>query len=311
MNGKILIVGSLNTDIVVKVKQMPVLGETILGEGLQYVMGGKGANQACAVGRLGGTGYMLGCVGEDKFGAIQMESLNRSGVDVSRMKTVERETGTAVILVDGKGNNSIVVSQGANKNCDVHYLKQNEDMFRLCDIILLQLEIPYEAIFYAVRKAKEYEKTVILNPAPAPEAGEISDEIYQMIDYITPNETELLRLSGTEDSSVEGLERGAEVLLEKGVKKVIVTMGDNGALLVSQEGKQIFAALTVEAVDTTAAGDCFNGAFAVAIAAGMNDELAIRYANAAASIAVSRVGAQNSIPVKAEVDQLLQTGRGN
>ena len=254
---------------------------------------------------------MLGCVGEDKFGAIQMESLNRSGVDVSRMKTVERETGTAVILVDGKGNNSIVVSQGANKNCDVHYLKQNEDMFRLCDIILLQLEIPYEAIFYAVSKAKEYEKTVILNPAPAPEAGEIPDEIYQMIDYITPNETELLRLSGTEDSSVEGLERGAEVLLEKGVKKVIVTMGDNGALLVSQEGKQIFAALTVEAVDTTAAGDCFNGAFAVAIAAGMNDELAIRYANAAASIAVSRVGAQNSIPVKAEVDQLLQTGRGN
>lgn len=301
MRKEILVVGSLNMDMVIKMDRMPALGETVLGKELSYIPGGKGANQAYAAGRLGGKVTMLGCLGEDEFGKIQRENLSAAGVDMSRIKTGDKMTGAAVIFVNSRGDNSISVIQGANLECDISYIQSNEDLLRRCEYVMLQMEVPYETIFYVVEKAREYGKTVILNPAPAPELDVMTEDIYQKLDYITPNERELARLSGLNDISEESLKEGAKLLIKRGVKNVIVTLGDKGALLVNQNGVRKFEARKVEAVDTTAAGDCFNGAFVMALADGYGMEKAIEFANAAASLSVSRAGAQSSIPDIGEV----------
>lgn len=302
MGNELLVVGSLNMDIVVGLTRMPAVGETVLGNDLTYIPGGKGANQAYAAGKLNGNVKMLGCVGDDDFGNVQRSNLQQAGVDVSRIKTGDKTTGTATIYVDDAGNNSIAVVQGANLECDIPYIVKNEDLLRQCEYIMLQMEIPYETIYYVIRKAKENKKTVILNPAPAPVSREIPDEIYAMIDFITPNETELMHLTGVKGCSLEELERGAEILLRKGVNNVLVTIGDRGVLWANECGTQYFAAYKVEVMDTTAAGDCFNGAFAVALSENKKIEEAIRFANRAAAIAVSRKGAQSSIPRRDEVE---------
>lgn len=300
MSKEILVIGSLNMDMITEMRELPVKGETILGDKLSYVPGGKGANQACAVGSLGNNVTMLGCVGNDEFGKIQKNILSEKGVEISRLKeSGDENTGIAIIYVDVKGDNSIVVIQGANKECDVAYLKENDESFKKCDFVLLQMEIPHDAIYYAINRAKELGKTVILNPAPAPEG--IPEEILKKIDYITPNETELYRLAGGEGENINDIEMAAQRLLDKGVKNVIVTLGKRGALLVNEEKKQLYPAEVVEAVDTTAAGDCFNGAFVVGLAEGKEEE-AISFANLASSITVTRKGALNSIPTRDEVN---------
>lgn len=306
MKKKILIIGSLNVDMVIEMKHMPVVGETVLGTKLAYIPGGKGANQACAAAKLGGDVKMLGCVGRDEFGDIQKNNLSACGVDTENFKRSEANgTGTASIYVDEGGNNSIVVVAGANKECDVPYLKENDKVLQACDYIILQMEIPYEAIFYAVRRAKELGKTVILNPAPAPE--ELPDEILGCIDYITPNETELMKICKRSGNTIEDFTEGAKLLLEKGVKNVLVTLGERGALLINENMAEIFPTRKVASVDTTAAGDCFNGAFAVALAEGKGEKEAVMFANAASSIAVTRNGAQTSIPDREETDGILRT----
>lgn len=304
MKKKILVIGSLNVDIVIEMEQMPVVGETVLGTRLSYVPGGKGANQACAAARLGGDVKMLGCVGSDEFGQLQKRNLTSVGVDVRDIKVSERYgTGTASIYVDRDGSNSIVVVPAANQECDVAYLQKHDDVMRECDYVILQMEIPYDAIACAVRRAKELGKTVILNPAPAPE--EISDEMLRGVDYITPNETELMKLSGTVGDSLEEFVRGAETLLQRGVKNVLVTLGEKGALLVNGNGASLYPTRKVETVDTTAAGDCFNGAFVVALSEGKEEKEAVCFANAASSVAVTRSGAQTSLPKREEAEKAL------
>ena len=300
MGKGILIVGSLNMDIVVEMTKMPELGETVMGKHLSYIPGGKGANQACAAGKLGGHVTMLGCVGNDNFGQRQIQLLKESHVCMEYVDVRQEEpTGTAVIYVDGTGANSIVVIPGANACCDIQYLKEHDELFQNCSYAMFQMEIPKEAVYYGIARAKELGKTTILNPAPAPEA--LPEEIWEKIDFFTPNETELAKLAGLKEMDERSIRRGARKILAKGVKQVLVTMGSKGVLWVNDKTEQIFPARKVEAVDTTAAGDCFNGAFVTALQQGYSIEDAITFANLASSIVVTRKGAQSSIPERDEV----------
>ena len=301
MKKGILVIGSLNMDLSIDLAKMPVTGETILGRGIAYKAGGKGANQACAAGRLGGRVRMLGCVGQDEFGQKLVKSLSESGVETDYIKeSRDLPTGTAVIYVDDNGDNSIVVIPGANMACDIEYLKEQDEQFHWCDYVVLQMEIPYEAVWYSVKRAKELGKMVILNPAPAPD--EIPEEILSLVDYLTPNETEIIALNG---KSKDDIREGAEKLLSRGVSNVIATLGDRGALLVNQYGETFYPARKVVSVDTTAAGDCFNGAMVAALAEGQSEAEAILFANIASSIAVTRKGAQESLPIREEVAVIM------
>lgn len=307
MNDNILIAGSLNMDIVINLNRMPEIGETVFGESLCYLPGGKGANQASAAGKLGGRVVMLGCVGQDEFGNVLTQSLAESGVDVSKIWRTKGGSGSASIYVDPSGDNRIVVIPGANSHCDGAYLKEMEEAFSECSYVLLQMEIPMEAVCFGVKRAKELGKTVILNPAPAPDG--LPGELLPMIDYLTPNETELLKLSGQSGDGLDGIKKGAYHLIGQGVRHVIVTMGKQGCMLVSKERMEIFPARKVVSVDTTAAGDCFNGAFAVALSEGKGVDEAIRFANLASSIAVTRAGALRSLPTRDEVEGILNLRR--
>ena len=301
MKKGILVIGSLNMDLSIDLAKMPVTGETILGRGIAYKAGGKGANQACAAGKLGGRVRMLGCVGQDEFGQKLVKSLSESGVETDYIKeSRDLPTGTAVIYVDDNGDNSIVVIPGANMACDIEYLKEQDEQFHWCDYVVLQMEIPYEAVWYSVKRAKELGKMVILNPAPAPD--EIPEEILSLVDYLTPNETEIIALNG---KSKDDIREGAEKLLSRGVSNVIATLGDRGALLVNRYGETFYPARKVVSVDTTAAGDCFNGAMVAALAEGQSEAEAILFANMASSIAVTRKGAQESLPIREEVAVIM------
>lgn len=307
--GQILVVGSINMDIVLRLKRMPLVGETLLGESMTYSPGGKGANQACAVAKLGGNVKMLGCIGSDGFGVDLKQGLSDCGVDVSALKTKDGlPTGTAVISVDERGNNSIVVVAGANGAVDIEYMSAYDELIRECDYVLLQLEIPVETVRYVIKRAHGLGKKVILNPAPVPAGFALDEELCSMIDYITPNETELMLLTGGGDATdagyMEYMQR-AELLYRKGIPNVIVTMGDMGALLRNGDGTCMVPAYPAWAVDTTAAGDCFNGAFVVALSEGKDEKEALDFANAAASIAVTRPGAQASIPTAEEVKEKI------
>lgn len=305
MKKQALVIGSLNVDLVMTVDSLPREGETIQGHSLTYIPGGKGANQACAAGKLGGAVKMLGCIGEDEFGAMQKSGLALAGVDVSALKiSTGQKTGIASIYVDSHGKNNIVIIAGANGECDVTYLRENDQAFRECSCVILQMEIPWESICYAVDRAAELGKTVIFNPAPA--ERQLPEDFLKKIDYITPNETELMRLCNKAGENMEDYIAGARELLAKGVKNVLVTLGDKGVLLVNDREEKIYPARTVRAVDTTAAGDCFNGAFMAAKLEGRSDAEAIVFANTASSIAVTRKGAQTSIPTREEVEEALK-----
>lgn len=294
-------------DMVIEMKHMPLVGETVLGSSLTYVPGGKGANQAYAAGKFGGTAFMLGCVGEDSFGDVLINNIKMGGVDCSNiLKAEHKATGIAVIYVNEEGDNSIVVTSGANEACDKEYLKEHEVLFKECDYVMFQMEIPKEAVYYGIKIAKELGKTVILNPAPAPDF--IPDDVLDKIDYLTPNETELLKLANKTDNaqqSIENIEAAASILLEKGVKNLLVTLGEKGAYFFNKTEKYLCPARKVEAIDTTAAGDCFNAAFVTALSKGKKEKEAIIFANMASSLAVMKKGAQSSIPELAEIEQLL------
>lgn len=305
MKKVILVIGSLNMDLSVSLRCMPQVGETVLGQEVSYEEGGKGANQACAAGMLGGNVKMLGCTGDDGFGRKLQKSLEDAGVDAASLKiSQEHATGMAVIYVDANGDNSIVVIPGANTQCDVSYLEEMDGQIRECDYVIMQMEIPYETVYYGASRAKELGKTVILNPAPVPE--HMPDELLKLIDYITPNETELKKLTGIggDADDLETVKKGTEKLLEKGVQNVVVTLGSQGAFWAGRQGGQFFPARKVKAVDTTAAGDCFNGAFAVGLSEGMAVGDAIQFANMAASVSVTRKGAQPSLPGREELRKL-------
>ncbi|QHQ60917.1 ribokinase [Anaerocolumna sedimenticola] len=305
MKEKILIIGSLNMDIVVSLKNMPGLGETVSGYSLTYIPGGKGANQAYAAGKLSGDVSMLGCVGNDEFGRIQLANLKKAGVNITKLKVSDKNpTGTAIIYVNEMGDNSIVIISGANGECDVEYLKENDDLFRWCDYVILQMEIPYESVLYSIKRANRLEKKIILNPAPAPE--ELPDDILKMLEYITPNETELMKLTDCECKNLEDYIKASRKLLKRGAKNVLVTLGEQGALLVNEKTEKVYPARKVESVDTTAAGDCFNAALTVGLADNMDEEEAIFFANISSSVAVTRKGAQSSLPDRTEIDRVIR-----
>lgn len=302
---KIAVLGSSNMDFVFTVEEMARTGETIKSQSFRKVPGGKGANQACACGKLGGICTFLSAVGRDDSGEKLLESLEEAGVRTDKVLRKEDDTtGMAAIMVNAKGDNSIVIVPGANQACDGNYVEENRDVIREADILLTQFETPEDGVFKFIREGKAAGKTVILNPAPAP--GTIPDEILQGLDYLTPNETELNTLTGMPVETLEELEEASKTLLEKGVKNVIVTIGKRGALLSNKAESVICPTFTeVKAVDTTAAGDTFNAGLAVGLAEGRPLMEAIRFANAAAAISVTRSGAQTSIPTKEEADRLI------
>ncbi len=293
----VLVIGSCNVDISVSVSTLPKKGETLLGHEINYSFGGKGANQAVACGKLGADVTFLSCVGNDDHGLKIRDYLESVNVKCDRIKvSPSLPTGTAIISIDAEGQNTIVVIAGANSECDVDYLKANEEAFQDCEYVLLQMEIPLDAIEYAIECAKKYNKKVVLNPAPA--LSNFNGHLYPLIDYLTPNETELEIMAHSNSSMDENI----QTLLNQGVKNVLVTVGDKGAYFVNHEMKQLVPTIKVDAIDTVGAGDCFNGAFVSALSRGLSDLEAIRFANKASSIAVTRKGAQESIPTIEEMN---------
>lgn len=298
--NKIVVIGSLNMDWVIPVNHMPAEGETILAKGYTEVPGGKGANQAYAVGNLGGNVCMLGVIGKDELGQKLIKNLSRVGVDTSKISQLENEnTGLALIYVNNHGENSIVVLPGANSQCDMTYIDSNMQTIKEADMIMLQMEIPQETVEYIIEKGYNLGKKIILNPAPAPTS--LGDNILQKIDFITPNETELEKISGHTVKSLEDAKKAALILVDRGCKNVITTVGAEGAIWVTSESVKHFETQKVNPVDTTAAGDSFNAAMAVYLSEGHSVEEAIQFANKVSGIVVMRRGAQSSIPSREEI----------
>ncbi|MDF2520037.1 MAG: ribokinase [Clostridia bacterium] len=296
--NKVIVVGSLNIDMVAAVNGIPKKGETVLAANMEKFDGGKGANQAVASSRFGASTAIIGAVGNDEDGKALLERMKSKGVDVTGVSLrVNDKTGTAWITVDQKGENSIVVISGANRTLCKEDIDANEALFKDADIVLLQLEIPMETVTYAMDKAKENGCKVILNPAPA---AKLSRDILSKTDYITPNESELdILAGGAEDSSQ--LQK-AQKLIDQGVANVICTLGKEGAMLVNQTGHVNFPTIIVDAVDTTGAGDCFNGVLAAELANNISIENAIKTAVKAASFSVTKKGAQSSMPSRQDVE---------
>jgi ribokinase len=301
----IVVVGSLNADLVVRVPRFPAAGETISGEGFVVLPGGKGANQACAAGRLGGSVAMVGQVGRDDQGQLLRESLTRAGVDVRLVDQDEQAaTGVAIISIDASGENQIVLAAGANGTFTPDRLTRAIPLIRGATVLLLQLEIPLDTVMRAAMEARSAGVTVVLDPAPA---RDIPDQLLRLASYVTPNEGELARLVGadmSEEPSTADIDEQAARLIARGSSRVLAKMGARGARLITADGATQWPARPVTPVDTTAAGDAFNGAFAVALAEGADLDRAVRFATAAAAISVTRHGAQPSMPSRAEVDAL-------
>lgn len=305
----ILVIGSLNIDFAVNVDEIPVRGETCMGSDLQLIPGGKGANQACAVGKLGGKVTMLGAVGRDNYADMEMDSLRDAGVTVSNIiRRDEVHTGIAWIAVNRAGDNVITVVPGANASLGKEDIDQHMELIRQHDIVILQMEIPLETVIYAAKCAKEAGKMVILDPAPAPKR--FPEELYSYVDIIKPNETELSILTGLEENEVgKNLEKATNYLTSAGVGCVMVSMGKQG-VFINEVGKEpyIVKGISVNAVDSTAAGDTFTAAVAVSLAKGNSILKATEYANLAAAISVTKKGAQTSIPTYEEVEQWGRSG---
>jgi ribokinase len=296
----ILVIGSLNADLVVRAPRFPAPGETISGEDLAIIPGGKGANQAVAAARQGARVSMLGRVGNDSFGPTLIDNLQQNHVDTTYVLTDKSATGTAIIVVDASGQNSIVLSPGANGK--VSPADVDAFPFQDADMLLLQFEIPLETVIHAARLARQNGLRVILNPAPA---RPIPDSLLADVDILVPNESELQLLSGQPVTDTDSAVTAAQALLEKGVKTVIVTLGANGALLVTDEKVTHIPTFKVEVVDTTAAGDAFIGGLAAATLKGKSLEEAVRYGNASGALAATKFGAQPSLPTQNEVEQLM------
>lgn len=300
----IVVVGSLNLDLVVHAQRVPLTGETVTGSGYDESLGGKGANQAVGAARLGAPVRMVGNVGSDGYGHRLREGVRAAGVDVSSVSVAEGPSGLAVITHASDGANTIVVIPGANERLDAAGLEEAADVIREASILLLQLETPMETVVRAAQIAREADVPVILDPAPA---QDLPAELISLSTWITPNETEAARLiHQTEELPPESI---AERLMAMGARNVVLKRGEHGCYV---KGKDLplgadVQAFVSEAIDSTAAGDCFNGAFAARLAAGDSPLAAARYANAAASISVTRHGAQASMPTANEVEARLKS----
>lgn len=294
----IIVVGSLNMDLVVRTPRHPQIGETIIGHNFQTFPGGKGANQAVAAARLGGKVKMVGRVGTDSFGGALKNTLLNDGVDIRFVfSDPDAPSGVALITVDDRGDNSIVVASGANARLSPDHIAAAEEAFMDAEMLLLQLESPLPAIQEAIRLARKHGLRVILNPAPA---RTLEPELLKSVDYLIPNQSELALLTG-----LEIVDSAARLLNEIGVPSVIVTLGEDGALVMEKGQETYLPAFQVQAVDTTAAGDAFVGAFAVALTEGHTTMEAAWWGNAAGALATRSPGAQPSLPTRQEFEAFL------
>ena len=296
--NKICVIGSINMDLVVNVDEMPKKGQTLIGSNFKEVPGGKGANQAVAVSRLGANVCMVGKVGSDGFGQNLLNQLKNNNVDTKYIQIEEGASGIALITVDKNAENAIVVSPGANFKLAQKDIDNCIDAIKESNVVVIQLETPIDTIKYALEKSKELDKFTILNPAPAVKLG---DDIIKNVDLLTPNETELEILSGVSINNEDDILKAAQVMLEKGVKKLIVTLGSKGSLYIDKENKIFKKSYKVDAIDTTAAGDSYTGAIAVSLSQGKNVEDAIDFASRVGALCVTKEGAQTSLPTIEEV----------
>lgn len=297
---KILVVGSSNTDMVIKTEHLPRPGETVLGGTFFMNPGGKGANQAVAAARMGGGVSFVCKTGNDIFGHQSQLLFEEEGIDTSYVfSDPVHPSGVALITVDEKAENCIVVASGANAHLSPHDLAKAKDGIEEADILLMQLEIPLETVEYIAESAFSKNKKVILNPAPA---QALPASLLRHLYMITPNETEAEIITGVEITDEASALEAARALSEMGVQQVIITMGSKGAFVYGEGKAEMVPALKVKAVDTTAAGDVFNGALTVALSEGRELIDAVRFASKASAISVTRVGAQSSIPYRNEVD---------
>ena len=297
--NRIIVIGSSNTDMVVKSKKIPSPGETILGGDFLMNAGGKGANQAVAAARLGGIVTFVTKTGNDLFGDQAKHLFDIEGIDTRFIiKDLKNPSGIALIMVDENGENCIVVAPGSNASLTAYDISDEVYINDPTDVYLMQLEIPVSTVEFVAEKVSKNGNKVILNPAPA---RQISEDLFRSLYLITPNEVEAELLTGIKVTDPISAEKAAEKLLAKGVKNVIITLGATGAFLLSGKTSKIIPVIPVKAVDSTAAGDVFNGALAVAISEGRELEEAVIFANKAASISVTRMGAQASAPYMNEI----------
>jgi ribokinase len=301
--GKLVVLGSINADHVLNIRQFPQPGETVMGSHYNVAFGGKGANQAVAAGRSGADVSFIACVGSDDIGERVRNQLASDQIDTRPIEAIaDTTTGVALIFVNEEAENVIGIDAGANKALTPEYLERYKQQIIEASALLMQLESPLESVIAAARIAKDHQTQVILNPAPA---CELPDELLSLVDMITPNETEAEKLTGVKVSSSEDAARAAQVLHDKGIATVIITLGSKGVWLSQQgQGKNV-PGFKVKAVDTIAAGDTFNGALVTALLEGTPMDQSVRFAHAAAAIAVTRAGAQSSVPWRHEIDDFL------
>ncbi len=300
MNNKlILVIGSSNTDMTAKTQELPRPGETVLGGVFTMGAGGKGANQAVAAQRLGGNVKFICKVGRDMFGDNAIAQYNKEGMDTSGILRSDLPSGVALIYVDSHAENCIVVASGANGDLTEKDIEASKAAIESCGILLLQLESPISSVLKAAKMAHEAGAMVVLNPAPA---CPLPEELFRYIDLFIPNETELSTFSGLPVENAESAEKAAKAMQQKGVGKLIVTMGSKGALICDGDKPVFVPAHKVKAVDTTAAGDTFCGALCVAISEGKSLKEAAEFACAASALTVQKMGAQNSIPFRKDIN---------
>lgn len=306
--SRITVIGSINTDMVVRSPEIPKPGQTLMGHSFITTGGGKGANQAVAAARLGGKVNLIARIGADAFGEISLENFKKEKINTAHVYTDQNApSGIAIIVVDDKGENVIVVAPGANALLNEDDIQKAEDSIKNADIVLLQLEIPMSTVAEGIKLAKKYKRTVMLNPAPA---SAIPGDILQHVDIITPNQTEAMTLTGITINDMTSAQQACDILHGKGISTVIITMGEQGAYLSSGNDKQMVAGYNAgKAIDTVAAGDTFCGGLAIAIAEGKSLYEAIQFANAAAALSVTKAGAQASIPNRDDVANLLKAVR--
>ena len=302
---RILVVGSSNTDMIIKMDRIPQPGETVIGGDFMTAAGGKGANQAVAAARAGGNVTFIARVGSDLFGKQAVEGFVQEGINIEHIISDSGSpSGVALIFVGKNGENSIAVASGANGNLSSNDILNAKEVFAEASVLVMQLETPIETIQTAAELASKSGVRVILNPAPA---RALPDSLLRHVSIITPNETEAELLTGIKVDSPAAAKEAADKLIARGIETVIMTLGSRGAFVASGAISELVAGFIVEAVDTTAAGDTFNGALAVALAEGQTLDQAVRFANAAAAISVTRIGAQPSAPKREEIENFLRT----
>jgi len=300
MNNEIVVIGSMNMDLVVETDKIPKKGETVLGNKFHQIPGGKGANQAVAAGKLGGNVSFIGACGDDNFGDILLSNLKKEGVNTKNIHRVKENTGIASITVETDGDNRIIVVPGANHSLTPKIITKHADIIKNASVLLLQLEIPINSVEKAIELGDKFDTTIILDPAPT---QKLNSEIYNKIDYLLPNEGELENLL---DNNNLNLDEKIDELLELGVSNLILTKGKDGITVYNKNNTMNYSSLKVNTVDTTAAGDAFAGALAYSLQRNWNEDKIYKFANKVAAISVTNLGAQSSLPTIKEVNSFSE-----